>query len=153
MRLAKITTVIGADTQIEGDLVFSGSVHVDGKIHGNVIAEKDEKSTLILSERGLVEGDVRVPHAFLNGRVVGDVRASQRVELDASARVTGTLYYRLLEMAMGAEVNGQLVCTEEVRGDPGPTTGADATQHIKAGSIPGIAAGSRAPLGSEKDNS
>ncbi|MCB1857560.1 MAG: polymer-forming cytoskeletal protein [Gammaproteobacteria bacterium] len=111
-KFPKITTVIGSGTSIEGNLIFTGSIHVDGTVHGNVIAEKDDESTLILSDRGVVEGDVEVPNAFLNGRVVGDVRTTQRVELDSNARVTGTLFYRLLEMAMGAEVNGQLVCTE-----------------------------------------
>jgi cytoskeletal protein CcmA (bactofilin family) len=41
------------------------------------------------------------------------VFATERVELAANARVSGTVYYRLLEMAMGAEVNGKLVHTEE----------------------------------------
>ncbi len=110
----RITTVIGQGTTLHGDLHFSGGIHVDGTIKGNVVAEQDEGSTLILSQQGTIEGDVRVPNVILNGRVVGDVHASQRVELAANARISGTLYYRLLEMAMGAEVNGQLVCTEEI---------------------------------------
>lgn len=112
-KAAKIATVIGIGTTVKGDLQFSGGLHVDGSVHGNVIAEQDERSTLILSEQGLIEGDVRVPNIILNGKVVGDVYASQRVELASDARVTGTLYYKALEMAMGAEVNGQLVFTEE----------------------------------------
>lgn len=109
----KIATVIGNGTAVKGDLQFSGGLHVDGSVHGNVIAEQDDRSTLILSEQGLIEGDVRVPNVILNGKVVGDVYAGQRVELASNARVVGTLYYKALEMAMGAEVNGQLVFTEE----------------------------------------
>ncbi len=109
----RITTVIGLGTTLRGDLHFSGGIHVDGCIQGNVEAEQDERSTLILSEQGTIEGDVRVPNVILNGKIVGDVYASQRVELVANARVSGTLYYHMLEMAMGAEVNGQLICTEE----------------------------------------
>jgi len=109
----RITTVIGQGTTLRGDLHFSGGIHVDGTIRGDVEAEQDERSTLILSEQGTIEGDVRVPNVILNGRVIGDVYASQRVELVADARVSGTLYYHKLEMAMGAEVNGQLICTED----------------------------------------
>ena len=109
----KIATVIGNGTAVKGDLQFSGGLHVDGSVHDNVVADQDERSTLILSEQGLIEGDVRVPNLILNGKVVGDVYASQRVELASNARVVGTLYYKALEMAMGAEVNGQLVFTEE----------------------------------------
>jgi len=110
----KTTTVIGAGTRLEGDLHFSGGIHVDGSSRGSVLAEQDERSTLILSQEGTIEGDVRVPNVILDGKVVGDVYASQRVELLPNARVTGTLYYPLLEMAMGAEVNGQLIYTEDV---------------------------------------
>ncbi len=110
----KITTVIGAGTTLEGDLHFSGGIHVDGAIRGSVLADQDERSTLILSRDGAIEGDVRVPNVILDGKVTGDVYASRRVELLPNARVTGTLYYPLLEMAMGAEVNGQLIYTEDV---------------------------------------
>ena len=109
----KINTIIGNETRIEGDLKFAGGLHVDGVIRGNVIANGEGSAALILSEQGVVEGDVRVPNVVLNGKVVGNVYSSERVELAANAKVTGTLYYKLLEMAMGAEVNGQLISSEE----------------------------------------
>jgi cytoskeletal protein CcmA (bactofilin family) len=113
-RAPKIATVIGTGTSIKGDVTFSGGLHIDGGIKGNVIAEPDGQSALTLSEKGAIEGDVRVPNIILNGTVIGDVYASERVELAPNARVTGTVYYKLLEMAMGAEVNGQLVHAEEI---------------------------------------
>jgi len=109
----KVSTVIGQGTQIIGDVEFAGGLHLDGKIRGNVSGDADGGSTLTVSEQGAVEGDVRVDNLILNGAVVGDVYANERVELAANARVSGTVYYRLLEMAMGAEVNGQLVHSEE----------------------------------------
>lgn len=122
-RVPKITTVIGVGVLIEGSVHFAGGIHVDGTIHGDVSAEQDEQSTLILSDTGLIEGDVRVPNLILNGKIVGDVIANGRVELAANARVTGTLYYKLLEMEMGAEVNGQLVYAED--GEAPPQLGYD----------------------------
>lgn len=113
-RAPRITTLIGKDSCIEGDVSFSGGLHLDGRIKGNLSADDgDEQALLVLSEQGLVEGDVRVPNIILNGKVIGDVFSSERVELAADARVIGTLHYKLLEMAMGAEVNGQLVCSED----------------------------------------
>ena len=111
-KVAKISTVIGADTELRGDVFFSGGLHLDGTIKGNLTADQDSASTLTLSEQGAIEGDVRVPNVVLNGKVVGDVYAAKRVELAAKAKITGTVYYHMLEMAMGAEVNGQLVHTE-----------------------------------------
>jgi len=112
-KIPKINTVIGNETRIEGDVKFAGGLHVDGVIRGNVIANGEGSAALILSEQGVVEGDVRVPNVVLNGKVVGDVYSSERVELAVNAKVTGNLHYRMLEMAMGAEVNGQLISSEE----------------------------------------
>jgi cytoskeletal protein CcmA (bactofilin family) len=106
---ARIDTIIGQQTQISGDLHFSGGLHIDGHIKGNVIANEGTESVLTVSEHGQIEGDVRVPNVFLNGAVTGDVRCEERIELAAKAKVNGDVYYNLIEMVMGAEVNGSLL--------------------------------------------
>jgi len=106
---ARIDTLVGQGTEINGDLVFSGGLHVDGKINGNVIAEEGSTAMLILSEFGRIEGEVKVPNMVLNGEIVGDVYGSTRVELAPKSRINGSVYYNLIEMAIGAEVNGGLV--------------------------------------------
>jgi cytoskeletal protein CcmA (bactofilin family) len=105
----RIDTLIGQGTKIKGDLVFSGGLHVDGKITGDVIAEEGSDALLILSEFGHIEGDVKVPNMVLNGEIIGDVFGSVRVELAPKSRINGSVYYNLIEMAIGAEVNGGLV--------------------------------------------
>jgi len=109
----KVSTVIGQGTAITGDVAFAGGLHLDGEVCGNLSTTQDASSTLIVSEKGRVEGDVHVDTLILNGTIVGDVYVNERVELAAQARVTGTVHYRMLEMAMGAEVNGQLVRMDE----------------------------------------
>lgn len=104
-----IRTLVGADTRVHGDVEFTGGFHVDGYVKGNVEAIKDDTATLSISENGCVEGSVVVPHLLLNGTVKGDVRATERVELGSRARVIGNVQYGLLEMAIGAEVNGKLI--------------------------------------------
>jgi cytoskeletal protein CcmA (bactofilin family) len=110
---AHIDSLIGQNTEIHGDVIFSGGLHVDGMIKGSVIAEKGDDSVLTLSERGVIEGEVKVPNVVVNGSVIGDVHATGHVELAAQARVHGNVYYSLIEMAMGAEVNGKLMHTAE----------------------------------------
>jgi cytoskeletal protein CcmA (bactofilin family) len=107
-RTAKIDSLIGQNTEIKGDVIFTGGLHVDGKIVGNVSAE-EPGSLLTLSDHGVIEGEVRVPSIILNGEVKGDVHVGERVELAARGRVDGNVYYNLIEMAIGAEVNGKLV--------------------------------------------
>lgn len=112
-RTNQIDTLIGQNTKLLGDLHFSGGLHVDGTVTGNVVAVDESSSVLTLSEKGSIEGEVRVPHVVINGQIIGDVHASEHVELASEARVTGNVYYGLIEMAMGAEVNGKLVHESE----------------------------------------
>ncbi len=106
---AHIDSLIGQNTEIHGDVYFSGGLHIDGTVKGSVVAEKGDDSVLTLSERGTIEGEVKVPNVVVNGSVIGDVHATGHVELAAHARVHGNVYYSLIEMAMGAEVNGKLM--------------------------------------------
>lgn len=108
-KVTQVDSLVGQHTSLTGDLSFTGGLHIDGKVTGNVTSDDMDNSVLTLSDRGSVEGDVRVPYVILNGTVVGDVYAHQHIELASNARVEGNVYYNLLEMAMGAEVNGQLV--------------------------------------------
>ncbi len=110
---AHIDSLIGQNTEIHGDIIFSGGLHVDGTIKGSVIAQTGEDSVLTLSERGTIEGEVKVPNVVINGSVIGDVHATGHVELAAQARIHGNVYYSLIEMAMGAEVNGKLMHQSE----------------------------------------
>jgi len=104
-----IDTLIGAGTRIIGDVQFSGGLHVDGFVKGNVDASGESGSLLSISDGGVVEGSVAVPNVILSGKVVGDILAHDRLELGATARVTGNVYYGLIEMAIGAEINGKLI--------------------------------------------
>ena len=104
-----VDTLVGANSRISGDLHFSGGCHIDGTVNGSVTADPDSKSALSISEGGNIDGGVTVPYVVLNGIVRGDVFANQRVELGPTARVIGNVYYNLIEMAIGAEINGKLV--------------------------------------------
>jgi cytoskeletal protein CcmA (bactofilin family) len=108
-----IGTLVGGETRVHGDIEFSGGFHVDGYVKGNVRAVRDSQSLLSISEQGCVEGAVMVPNVLLNGTVKGDVCATERVELGPKAKVIGNVQYKLIEMAVGAEVNGKLIHESE----------------------------------------
>ncbi|MGF1643558.1 MAG: polymer-forming cytoskeletal protein [Thiotrichales bacterium] len=112
-RSAQVDTVIGKATTIKGDLTFSGNLHVEGTIVGNIKADSDSESTLVLDEDGMVQGDVSVPNVIINGSVEGDIFSTNHAELLPKARIKGNFYYNLVEMAIGSEVNGNLVHRKE----------------------------------------
>ncbi|MBX9677104.1 MAG: polymer-forming cytoskeletal protein [Methylotenera sp.] len=105
----RIDTLVGVETRIEGDLHFSGGLRVDGAIRGNVSEQNGSPSTIIVSEHGRIEGAVSAAKIVLNGKVIGPVKASQFIELQTKARITGDLYYKSLEMHTGAVIEGKLV--------------------------------------------
>lgn len=108
-RVARIESLIGAGSEVSGNVVFVGGLHVDGRILGAVTAYDEENSTLILSELGRIDGDVRACTLMINGVVNGSVFAHGVVELGPRARVSGDVYYALLKMSVGAEVNGKML--------------------------------------------
>jgi len=107
-RSSDLDSLIGGNTKMVGDVHFSGGLHIDGTVKGNVIAEGDE-SLVTTSEKARIEGNVHVHNIVLSGEVIGDVYALKHIELAPNARVTGNVYYNLIEMAGGAEVNGSLI--------------------------------------------
>ena len=106
---SRFSTLIAQGTRSLGDVSFSGGLHVDGEIIGTVHSAGDDSAILRLSEDALVEGDIIAPNVVINGRVLGDVYVTGKLELAAKASITGNVYYHLIEMCMGAEVNGSLV--------------------------------------------
>ena len=107
-KIDKGVTLIAAHTEVVGDIKFTDQLYVSGRVVGNVLADNDE-ATLVVSEEGCVAGEVRVPNVVINGRVEGDVFAGNKVELASRAKVQGNLFYKLIEMHLGALVEGQLV--------------------------------------------
>lgn len=109
----RIDSLVGKSTTIKGDIDFIGGLLVDGKVMGNITATEDDNATITISENGYVHGEIQIPNIIINGTVEGNVYASNHVELAKKARVFGNVYYKLFEMAMGAEVNGNLVHVTE----------------------------------------
>jgi len=105
----RIDCLIGAGTTIEGSITFAGGLRVDGRVRGDVIAADGKPGTLVLSEQAQIEGEIRVSHVVINGTVVGPVHAAEYVELQSKANVTGDVYYKTLEIQLGAVVQGRLV--------------------------------------------
>ena len=110
-KTAKIDSLIGENTELTGDVKFTGGLHVDGVVKGNIIADADSNSVLSLSEQGKIEGEIHVPYNIVDGTIIGTVYGSEHIEIRAKSRITGDVYYNLLEISSGAQVSGRLVYT------------------------------------------
>lgn len=107
------TTLVSRDTVIVGDLHFSGVVDIEGLVQGNLVAQPGKDALVRVVEKGRVEGEIRAPSVIINGEVEGNVYSSSHLELAPKARVKGDVFYAVVEMAAGSEVNGSLTHMEE----------------------------------------
>src|SRR5262245_18495881 len=106
------TSLIAAGTEIRGDVHFTGRLHIDGRVEGSIRADGND-AVLTLSNHAQINGEILAPHIVINGAVTGDVTASERLELASNARVEGNVFYKVLEMSAGAQINGKMVYRDE----------------------------------------
>jgi len=113
-----IRTLIGEGTIIAGEIRFQDGLRIDGEVQGNVLAQGDGRSLLVISEKARVTGKVRAGHVIINGSVVGPVTAEDLLELQPKARILGDVHYEALEMHQGATIDGEL---HPLKADDKPT--------------------------------
>lgn len=111
----QIDSLIGMGTHVEGNISFSGGLRIDGHVRGNIIATGDKPSALMLSDQASIEGKIKVSHAVINGTVVGPIHTDEYLELQAKAKVSGDIYYRALEIQLGATIEGMLLHLDHVQ--------------------------------------
>jgi cytoskeletal protein CcmA (bactofilin family) len=105
----RIDSLIGATTRIEGNVIFSGGLRVDGMVRGNVASVAEKPGTLVVSADARIDGEVQAAHIVVNGTINGPVHATESLELQASSRVKGDVHYKSIEIQQGAVVEGRLV--------------------------------------------
>ena len=105
----QIDSLVGLGTKIVGDVSFTGGLRVDGEVIGNVKLTSEESSTLVLSETGRIEGEVRVGHLVVNGTIIGPIFSTHSLELQSEARIKGDVEYKILEIHPGAVVEGRFL--------------------------------------------
>jgi cytoskeletal protein CcmA (bactofilin family) len=103
-----IKSLIAEGSRIEGNLKFTDGLRVDGEVHGNISANDASASLLVISEAATVTGQIYAGHVIINGTVNGPVHASELLELQPKAKISGDVSYKALEIHQGAVISGQL---------------------------------------------
>ena len=123
LREGVVSGFVGAGTVVSGDAEFKGMLRIDGRFTGRV---RSEKGSLIVSAGGVVEANVEVASAKINGTVNGDITATGRVEFGRSARVRGNIQTPALVIEEGAVFEG------DCRMQPQPKPEAAKTPKVEA---------------------
>lgn len=97
-------TIIAQGVRVEGDFQSEGEVTIEGEVHGSV----KTKAGLRVGESARISADVRAKSAFVAGAIEGNVVVEDRLELGEHSVVKGNIQARVLSVAPGAQINGQV---------------------------------------------
>jgi len=98
----KLETIIGNESDFNGDLTVKGTVRIDGRLEGNIQAD-----WVIIGEAGEVKGNVKSRGTVVGGRFAGQIDADEIVELKQRAQVTAEIRTEKLVVSEGAVFEGQ----------------------------------------------
>jgi cytoskeletal protein CcmA (bactofilin family) len=96
-------TLISAGTTLKGDISSNNDLRIDGTVIGNI----NSSAKIIIGTNGVVEGDITGNQADITGKVSGNVRAKELLQLKGECVVTGNLYAGKLQVEPTATFNGQ----------------------------------------------
>jgi cytoskeletal protein CcmA (bactofilin family) len=122
-----IKSLIAEGSHITGDIRFTDGLRIDGDVSGDIRANEEHASLLVISETARVLGSVTADHIIINGSIKGPVYAHHVLELQPKARIEGDVQYAALEMHQGALITGQL--RPMVEGEEKPTLKLAANNH------------------------
>jgi cytoskeletal protein CcmA (bactofilin family) len=97
------TTIISAGTTLKGDISSKNDLRIDGTIIGNI----SSTAKIVIGSSGVVEGDLNGNQADVVGKVSGNIRAKELLQLRGDAVVNGNLYAGKLQIEPTATFNGQ----------------------------------------------
>lgn len=103
-------TVIAPSVRVEGDFVSEGNVRIEGEVKGSISTERD----LIVGENAKITAGVQARNAVIAGELHGNLRVFDRLELASTARIYGDIQSKVLSVAPGAMMKGQLIIGLEV---------------------------------------
>jgi len=116
----EINALLGGGTEFDGKLFFEGAVRIDGKFTGQIRGE----GMIIVGEKGKVQAEIETGVVMVRGEVHGIIRAKNRIEAYAPAKIFGDLHAPVLVFGEGVIFEGTSHMTGDLeKGDKSKTPG------------------------------
>ena len=109
----KIETFLAEGTSLSGNIDCRGSMRVDGKVEGKIVCSE----TVVIGQTAEVKADIEATEIIITGRVNGNMKAKERLEIQSKGHLEGDIYTRNLVIAEGVFFQGKCVM-EEKEGKP-----------------------------------
>ena len=125
--LQSIGSVFGTATRIEGTVHIEESVLIEGRIEGNLDQPDGNARWIVIGPKGEVHGDIRAQNVSVAGKVLGNIIASESIELLEGSEVRGNITHKSINVEPGASVHGQLIANDAAL--PQMAANSEAGQH------------------------
>jgi cytoskeletal protein CcmA (bactofilin family) len=138
---------IGKSVVIKGELSGSEDLYVDGTVEGTI---QLQGNNLVIGPNGHVHADVNAKGVVVQGKLEGDIRATERAELRKSAVIVGDIVTQRIAIEDGAYFKGKVDIQKEVAKPNSPPNRTEHQGEVKSTSVPvasGAAASGAAPSG------
>ncbi|MCM0044778.1 MAG: polymer-forming cytoskeletal protein [Burkholderiaceae bacterium] len=112
--LQNIGSVLGTATRVEGTLRLDESVRIDGWVEGNLEQTDGKDRWILIGPRAEVHGDIRAQNVSVAGKVIGNIVASESIELLDGCEVRGNITHKSINVEPGASVHGQLIANDPI---------------------------------------
>jgi cytoskeletal protein CcmA (bactofilin family) len=96
---------IGKSVVIKGELTGSEDLYVDGQVEGTISLKNN---SLTVGPHGQVKASVEAKGLIVQGKLEGNILASDRVDLRKSAVVTGDISTQRISIEEGAYLKGKI---------------------------------------------
>lgn len=110
--------LLGLDTRFKGDVQFKGTLTVDGTVNGRIVSPEGSGATLVVNQSAVVEGDIVADSVLISGRVTGNIKAKDRVEIFSAGKLKGEIHTGDIMIEGGAEFQGFCHMLREPPGSP-----------------------------------
>lgn len=97
-------SLLDSQLTVSGNIDTSGSLRIDGKLHGTIT----RADTVVLGVGATMMGDVHAREVIVGGAITGNIHATERVELQPTAIVTGDIATLVVLVQEGGVVNGRV---------------------------------------------
>lgn len=109
LKTSNITGLLGVESQFDGEIQFEGILRIDGHLTGRIVCKDENPSTVIITEKAVVDAEIIADVVIISGKSIGNVLAIERVEIHAPGRLQGKIYTCDMVIEEGALFHGECV--------------------------------------------
>lgn len=113
----ELSGLLGVGSKFEGQIKFDGILRIDGSVFGQIICKNEKPSTVIITEKAIVEADIIADNVVISGNVSGNIKAIEKLELFSPGKLEGLIYTSDFCIHDGAMFQGECIMVRHLNSE------------------------------------